>query len=197
MLKQLKKRGCAGSQCVSGCPRAACEQFPGHSSHRGLYGTAVAGGWHGARPVLNAGARWWQAGSHRFRLDYPISWKQKHERCSRPGTAAEGLAERAALQTGLHPRASAGGSSSAENSFQGGCFSVFHSCSFCRDRPWRKLDSEQPSQGPPAALPESLDCSACPPVLRPTPVSSPLGVLVGVEVGAQGARCRLHGDFPA
>lgn len=97
-------------------------------------------------------------------------WKQKQERRSRPGAAAAGPAERAALQTGLHPRASAGGSSSAENSFQSGCFSVFRSCSFCRDRPWRKLASEQPSQGPPAALPESLDRSACPPVLWPAGV---------------------------
>lgn len=70
---------------MSGCPRAACGQFPGHGSHRGLLWDSC--GWELAwrRPVLNAGARWWQAGSHRFRVGLPISGSKS--RRGAPGPA--------------------------------------------------------------------------------------------------------------
>lgn len=106
MLKQqLKKRGCAGSQCMDGRTWAACGGSQGHLfSPRIFLGWLWLGSWLGTQFCTECWGPGWQAGSHRFRVGLPSLRKQKLARSSRPAAAAGGRAEKGgSVQTHLHP----------------------------------------------------------------------------------------------
>lgn len=116
-----------------------------------FYGMAVAGelAWY---PVLYRMLGSGVAGRlSRFRVGLPSLRKQKQARSSRPAAAAGGRAEKGgSVQTHLHPAGKCrqlqfNGELSREAAFRSSW-----GCSFRRDRPWRRLVSEKPSQGPPA-----------------------------------------------
>lgn len=106
MLKQqLKKRGCAGSQCMNGCTWAACGCSQGHLfSLRIFLGRLWLGSWLGTQFCIECWGPGWQAGSYWFRVGLPSLRKQKQARSSRPAAAAGGRADKGgSVQTHLHP----------------------------------------------------------------------------------------------
>lgn len=117
MLKQqLKKRGCAGSQCMNGCTWAACGGSQGHLfSPRIFLGRLWLGSWLGTRFCTKCWGPGWQAGSHRFRVGSPRLRKQKQARSSRLLLLLEAVRRKAALCRLIFTlEASAGRSSSTE-----------------------------------------------------------------------------------
>lgn len=102
------------------------------------------------------------------------------------------------MQAGLHPKGKCRQSSSAERTLSREAASRSSPvCGFHRDRPWRKVVCERPSQGPRASpFCLILHRYAYSHMLRYVQVSSLghgkfletwlLGILIGVEVGAQG-----------
>lgn len=104
MLKQqLKKRGCAGSQCVSGCTWAACGGSRGHLfSPRISLGRPWLGSWLGTQLCTE---RWGPGGRQAltgFELDYPVSGSKSKRAAPGLLLLLEAVLRRAALQTHLH-----------------------------------------------------------------------------------------------
>lgn len=154
MLKQqLKKRGCAGSQCVSGRTWAACGGSRGHLfSPRISLGRPWLGSWLGTQLCTEC---WGPGGKQAltgFGLDYPVSGSKSKRAAPGLLLLPEAVLRRAALQTLLYSEGkrrqlqlNADKTLSREAAFRSS-----RDCGFRRDGPWRKLVSEQPSQGPPA-----------------------------------------------
>lgn len=118
MLKQqLKKRGCAGSQCMNGHTWAACGGSQGHLfSPRIFLGWLWLGSWLGTRFCTECWGPGWQAGSHGFGLDYPVSGSKSKRGAPGLLLLLEAVLRKAALCRLIFTlQANAGSSSSTEN----------------------------------------------------------------------------------